>query len=82
MTEPTALPRETGAEKAPQTCPSCGAEVEAIEAPYGGISGANCSKCFPATSATPPVTAPREEAQLGELPRATGTVIPDIAPSA
>lgn len=71
MTEPVALPRETGAEKAPQTCPNCGAEVAAIEAPYGGISGANCPKCYPVAI---PESTPREQAQAPEEPpRVTGT---------
>lgn len=69
------IPRETGAAKAPMKCPNCGDEVATIESPYGGLSGAACPKCYPATSAEQ-VSAPVEPqtAALAEPPRETGTV--------
>lgn len=74
MSDDAALPRETGAEKAPETCPNCGADVPAIVSKYGGISGAACPRCYPVAAAATP---PRQEAQQGGLgqfaPRETGT---------
>ena len=74
MTEDAALPRETGAEKAPTVCPNCGREVPALESPYGGISGAACPDCYPASDPSQPVEADRQQASENDLPREQGTV--------
>ena len=69
------IPRETGAEKAPMTCPNCGKPVQTIESSYGGLSGAACPDCYPAAAAeqlSSPVQ-PQTAAENVEVPRETGT---------
>jgi hypothetical protein len=70
MADSETLPRETGAEKAPQTCPECGAQVPTVESEYGGISGGACPNCYPATD-----TGQRQEASQSTPPREYGTQV-------
>lgn len=42
------MPRETGAEKAAQSCANCGGPVGVVETKYGSTSAAPCPKCYPA----------------------------------
>lgn len=39
------LPRETGAERSGQSCPTCGTELPAITTAYGSVTPGACGHC-------------------------------------
>lgn len=80
-TDATAVPRETGQEKATATCPNCGGTVGVIESPYGSFSAAACPKCYPQVDPNADANA-RQQASSPVPPRETGTQVslPNVPP--
>jgi ssDNA-binding Zn-finger/Zn-ribbon topoisomerase 1 len=72
----SALPRETGAEKAGRTCPNCGTQMQVTETSYGSLV-AVCPKCSDQSQLAPQTAS---EAST-TTPRVTGTTVEPQAPA-